>query len=312
MKVLSLLDMERMISTFIPLKMKFLATAATGAQGTGVVHYCLQAGHDVYALVRNPSSEKAQNLQRQGAKLVRGDFDDVDSLHVAMQGMEGVFLNLPSQLGVEAARNVVSAARAAPTISVMIASTVIKAGEHESFPRWGPDWSMREYWLTKDEVEKCVREAGFQNWVIVRPARLMQNFLLPEREIYYPGFDKDGVFRVAFSPQTQIAWLDARDVGIVAVVVLSEPYKYTTRHIDLAGECLSIQEYASKVGDFLGTASKVHYYTEVEIAQVPYRIVRDAEIWTSEVPSSDAVLASKEFGLTSVEQFLKDHELLLK
>jgi len=34
----------------------------------------------------------------------------------------------------------------------------------------------------------------------VQPARFLQNLLPPDRNIYFPGFDKDKVFRVAFTP----------------------------------------------------------------------------------------------------------------
>ncbi|RDL38317.1 uncharacterized protein BP5553_02657 [Venustampulla echinocandica] len=291
---------------------KILVTAATGAQGTGTVHHCLQAGHEVYALVRDTSSEKAKGLQQQGATLIKGDLDDPESLEVAMRGMNAVFLNLPAQAGAQAAKNVITAARASPTVSVMIASSVVRAGQHETFPRWGPEWSMYNYWLTKDDVEKYVRNAGFKYWTIVRPARFLQNFLPPNRNIYYPGFEKDSTFRVAFTPEAKIAWIDARDVGVVAAAAVSQPQKYTGRHIDLAAESLTIQEYANKIGDFMSMTIKVHYYTDEEIAAMPSTIMADAQIWTCEVPSDDAAEASKEFNLTSVEKFLQENENLLK
>ncbi|RYP44503.1 hypothetical protein DL768_009042 [Monosporascus sp. mg162] len=291
---------------------KILVTAATGYQGAGTIHHCLAAGHNVYALVRDPSCEKVKRIQLMGAKLVKGDFNDPDSLRVAMRGMDGVFLNLPTQLGADAARNVVTAARESPTVLTMVASTVVKAGQHESFPRWSPQWSMYKYWLEKDAVEKCVRNAGFQYWTIVQPARFLQNLLPPDHTIYYPGFDKDKTIRVAFKPEAGIPWIDARDVGVVATAALSQPEKYTGRHIDLAVESLTIREFADKIETSIGSPVEVHYYTDDEIAAMPNTIVVDAEIWACEVPHDNAVEASREFSLNSVDNFLREYKNLLQ
>lgn len=291
---------------------KILVTAATGPQGTGTVYHCLQAGHEVYALVRDPSTEKAKALQQQGAKLVKGDFDEPASLEVAMQGMTAVFLNLPVGTGLESAKNVIAAARASPTVSTMIASTVVKAGEHESFPRWGPEYSSYDYWLTKDAVERAVREAGFKTWTIVRPAWLLQNLLPPMRDIvYFPGFDKDRTLRMAYTPEAKIAWLDSRDVGVVAAAAVSQPEKYSGRHIELAGDALTIQEVADKLGKFIGETVKLHYYTAEELAALPNPRVTDSQIWTCEVPIHDATNATKEFNLTSMDKFLEEYKDLL-
>ncbi|RYP07175.1 hypothetical protein DL765_009249 [Monosporascus sp. GIB2] len=194
----------------------------------------------------------------------------------------------------------------------MIASTVVKAGQHESFPRWAPQWSMYKYWLEKDAVEKCVRNAGFQYWTIVRPTRFLQNLLPPDNIIYYPGFDKDKTIRTAFEPEASIPWIDARDVGVVAAAAFSQPEKYSGRHIDLAVESLTIRQFADKVETSIGSPVEVHYYTDNEIAAMPNTVVVDAEIWACEVPHGNAVEASREFGLNSVDNFLQEHKDLLQ
>jgi uncharacterized protein YbjT (DUF2867 family) len=91
---------------------------------------------------------QGEGIQQRGAKLVRGDFEDIESLQLAMRGMNSIFLNL----AFKQQKNVIEAARASHTVLVMIASSVVKASEHKSFPRWGSQWSMYDYWLTKDAL----------------------------------------------------------------------------------------------------------------------------------------------------------------
>jgi len=43
------------------------------------------------ALTRNPNSEKAINLQRLGAEIVKGDFNDISTLEAAMKDVDAVF-----------------------------------------------------------------------------------------------------------------------------------------------------------------------------------------------------------------------------
>jgi uncharacterized protein YbjT (DUF2867 family) len=52
----------------------------------------LHKKHKVYALTRNAQSSSAQDLRNEGAKIVKGDLDDPDSLAHAVKDVESVFL----------------------------------------------------------------------------------------------------------------------------------------------------------------------------------------------------------------------------
>lgn len=69
--------------------MKYFVTGATGFVGGVLVRQLREAGHEVVACVRTP--EKAQNLQKIGVALVKGDVTDKESMRAAMQGCDGVF-----------------------------------------------------------------------------------------------------------------------------------------------------------------------------------------------------------------------------
>lgn len=65
-----------------------LVTGATGYQGNGTARHLLAAGINVNALVRDSSKESAVRLEKLGAKLCIGSFDDLDSLKAAAQGLQ--------------------------------------------------------------------------------------------------------------------------------------------------------------------------------------------------------------------------------
>jgi uncharacterized protein YbjT (DUF2867 family) len=69
-----------------------LVTGATGAQGGSVVRHLLERGsYAVRALTRNPDSEGARALAKQGVEVVAGDLDHADSLRAALDGCYGAF-----------------------------------------------------------------------------------------------------------------------------------------------------------------------------------------------------------------------------
>ncbi|KAI0138024.1 NAD dependent epimerase/dehydratase [Hypoxylon sp. NC0597] len=288
---------------------RILVTAATGTQGGGVVRQCLQDGHDVYAFVRNPFSEAAKALSELGAKLVEGSFENVESLKRGMQNIDVVFLNVPVSgakavsSDVENTKNVVQAAKSA-SVSWMICSTAMNTGKHESFPGWGPDHLMYEYWLIKHAIENLVRDAGFQRWTIIRPANFMQNLRPPLSHYCFPGFHERKVLKTAFYPDAKLGWIDASDVGKVVAKALAEPDKYSGKEIDLAAESVTIGELAEKIGKAIGKPVTVESYTEDELAALGPNVNITAQRWASEVPTGDcAERAAAEFGLTSVEEF---------
>lgn len=78
-----------------------LVTGATGQQGGAVARSLLAKGQHVRVLTRSP--EKAKELARNGAEVVRGDFEDRVSLKEAVHGADGVFLmGTPFEKGPEA------------------------------------------------------------------------------------------------------------------------------------------------------------------------------------------------------------------
>ncbi|PLB49067.1 NAD(P)-binding protein [Aspergillus steynii IBT 23096] len=290
---------------------RILVTCAAGNQGRGVVHRSLAAGHHVYAYVRDPTTPAATQLEGLGAKLVKGDLGDIDALRCATEGIDVVF-HTEVQTGdwagdLQRSTNVIDAARASSTVSTMIVSTAIKVGQHETFPGWGLEHPMRQYWLNKHALESQVREAGFQHWTIIRPGHFLQNLKAPVNALAFPDFVDDRVLRVAWRPDTKLPWVDAADVGIVVAKVVSDPECYTHQEIDLAVEALTVEEVAGKLTRCLGREVKVHYLSDEEVDDMIKQgsPVPAAHKWANEVPGVDAVGKFKELDLTPVDAFLE-------
>jgi uncharacterized protein YbjT (DUF2867 family) len=72
----------------------FLVMGITGKVGGAAAKHLLAHGKEVRALVRN--REKAANWANRGVELVGGDWNDSAAIEEALNGVEGVFVMLPS------------------------------------------------------------------------------------------------------------------------------------------------------------------------------------------------------------------------
>ena len=69
--------------------MRYFVTGATGFIGAHVVERLLADGHEVVALVREPS--RARDLEAAGAELHEGDVTEKESMREGVRGVDGVF-----------------------------------------------------------------------------------------------------------------------------------------------------------------------------------------------------------------------------
>ncbi|WP_020387138.1 NAD(P)H-binding protein [Kribbella catacumbae] len=200
-----------------------LVTGATGTIGSAVLRQLLAAGHPVRALTRDPAK-----LAGSAADVVRGDFDDPDSLARAVDGVEAVFLltvaRPPSTRHDEALLKVVGDAR-------IVKLSGIGAGEVF-------DGGTVGYWNLA--AEQVVKQSG-RTWTILRPSSFATNVLAAEGQpvINPTGDARQGV-------------IDPADIAAVAVQALTEPGHHGQTYTLTGPELLSVPEQVSQLSEVLG------------------------------------------------------------
>jgi uncharacterized protein YbjT (DUF2867 family) len=268
---------------------RVLVTGATGNQGGATARQLLSLNAEVHAIVRDVRSLAALELQKLGAKLFEGDFDNMTSLSAAVANTTAVFLNVTPSLQepeceVRHAKNIIQVAQAAGTVTSIVYSSVTMTGKHESFPNWGPDFVMSWYWTNKAEIESLVRDSGLRSWTILRPAFLMYNYHLPFAAVMFPDLIERHTFLTAYKPTTAMMLLDPTDVGKFAAAAITDPPAYNGHEIDLGVEALTPEEIAQSLSKASGTQVNTEYYSSDEAASLALQNPLIAsQLWTNEV-----------------------------
>jgi uncharacterized protein YbjT (DUF2867 family) len=82
-------------------QLEILVTGATGNQGGAVTRKLIERGHIVRVFTRKPESYKAKQLEKLGAMVYKGDFEDVLTIENVMEGVDAVFaMTTPYERGV--------------------------------------------------------------------------------------------------------------------------------------------------------------------------------------------------------------------
>ena len=221
-----------------------LVTGATGTQGGAVARELLKRGYVVRGLTRNPESDRARAMADLGADMVQGDFDDPESLAVAMQGAYGVFAVTnfwEHGYDKEVAHGIqlVDAAKVAG-IEHFVFTSVAGADDYTGIPHFD----------SKGEIEVYLRESGI-NYSIVRPVEFMDNVAYLRKQLlsgtYYDPRD---------SGQTH-QWIAARDIGFFVGTAFDNPDKWLGKELDIAGDELTLAEYVDILSVTIG--QNVHH-----------------------------------------------------
>ena len=147
-----------------------LVVGATGNLGRKVVRTLRAAGEDVRAMTRVVS--KGDELRALGARVVRGDLTDPESLDFAMNGARAVVLSAHSILGRgsdasdlvddEGHRALIDKAKDFGVEHIIYMSVIGAAFDHPV-----------DFWRTKARIEQHVRESGI-DYTIIRSAAFME------------------------------------------------------------------------------------------------------------------------------------------
>ncbi|MBB4614223.1 NmrA family NAD(P)-binding protein [Novosphingobium taihuense] len=263
-----------------------LVTGATGMQGGAVVDALLDKGFKTRALVRDTNSAAARALAERGVETCQGSFDDVASLEAAMDGAYGVFsmqnVSLPDDPDSELRHgaNLVDAARKTG-VQVFVHTSVARAGRQSEFAGWSEGRWYEGYWNGKSGVNDIVRASGLPNWVIIKPAYMLENFLPPKVSFMYPGFGGK-VIETAMSADARLDVVSATDVGRFAAAAFADPARFSGEEIDLAAAKVTMGEMAKFISDATGVSVSAHSFAPDDLVAKGYMPgLVDSQVWAT-------------------------------
>src|ERR1700761_1740425 len=176
-----------------------LVTGATGKQGGAALRHLCAKGFAVRAMTRDPEQPKARALVGHGAKVVKGDMEDVASIVRALDGVDGVYSVQDWQGGVEQEGrqgvNLVEAAKRA-VVDQIVYSSVSAADQNTGIP----------HFESKFQIEERIRRAGVP-YTILRPVFFMENWLDMGQMI------GQGAITLPLKPETRLQMIAVEDIG---------------------------------------------------------------------------------------------------
>jgi uncharacterized protein YbjT (DUF2867 family) len=277
------------------LKPIILVTGATGNQGSAVTKSLLERTFTVHALVRHKSSEKAQALETLGAELVAGDFEDVESLDNALQGVHGVFSMQDFANGVdtEVKQGKLLADRAKKAgVKHFVYSSVGSANRHTGIPHFESKYSIEEHIQTIDLP-----------YTILRPVYFMYNYKGMRDMI------NQGIIQLPLRPETTLQQLSEQDYGNIVATVFADRDQFLGKEIDVASVDIPMTELAET---FSHVTNKPVQYQQISFESFRERAGEERALmftWFETVGYS-ANLTELErmfFPLSSVEEYLNQH-----
>ena len=235
-------------------KLSVLVSGATGQQGGALARMLLKKGHSVRAFVRRPASPEARELERLGAELAEGNFEEPSTIEDAAKGMDAVFVvATPFEAGTEVeTRHGIAAADAARAagVSHLVYSSVAGANQDTGIPHFD----------SKRKVEEYIEGLGVP-YTIVAPVYFMDNLLaswtLPQL--------KEGRFSMALPPSRPLQQIALSDIAAFTGVVLESREEFVDQRVDIASDELSGREVAEILTRVTG--HEVHY-VELPLEQV--------------------------------------------
>jgi uncharacterized protein YbjT (DUF2867 family) len=234
---------------------------ATGAQGGGLVKAILadkDKSFRVRAVVRDPNSDKAKALAAQGAEVVAGDVDDVESLKRAFAGAHGVFgvtfywAHGSPERENQQASNIAHAAKAAG-VSHVVWSTLEDTRKFVPLSDDRMPTLMGKYKVphfdAKAEMDHVFTDLGV-------PTTFLYASFYWDNLINFgmgPAKGPDGVLGITMAiGDAKMAGVAAEDIGAVALGLFKQGKAAIGQRVGVAGEHLTGNEMAAALSKAIG------------------------------------------------------------
>ena len=211
-----------------------LVIGATGTHGGAIASALLDRGRRVRALVRDPSSPRAQALGGRGAELVVGDLQAVGSLSRAFSEVDAVYaVTTPFQGGAreeeQQGANIIGAAQEAGLGWLLLAS--VAAADRAPVP----------HFASKARIERQLAATDLA-WTVVAPSYFYENVLGSREAI------AGGTLPIAVGPRTPLHQVALGDLGALVVAILDRRAEHLGKRIEVAGDAPTPAEMAAAFG----------------------------------------------------------------
>ncbi|KAK6356897.1 hypothetical protein TWF718_001237 [Orbilia javanica] len=266
--------------------MKVLILGATGRMGGGMAKALKDSPHQLYALSRDPTSAKAEALKSNGVTVLKGDFDDRESLNQALSvGIDSVFFTtVPDLQGGDSdlrqTKNIIAAAQSAG-VKQLIYGSLAYPGTQEGFKAiydsLEPTNWVKLYFHRKLELDQLVRDSGVQYWTIIRPPSFIQNHVFPEAVAFiHPDLPTKHQFKTTFDHSIPQWYVDGSEAGKFAAAAVNDPDRLHTKEVKFGAEALTAQEVVEKLTQASGVPITLYQWPEEELKEAlmtnPYHI----------------------------------------
>ena len=242
-----------------------LVTGATGKQGSATVYELLKNNFKVFALTRNPQSAEADNLEKAGAVLVKGDLENIDALSDLFKQIDGLYLVLPpvwvssketdekeAALGIKAIKFAEEHG-----VKFVLYSSVLGSDKQDLFrPKF------------KFTIEKYLFASKLKG-AVIRPASFMENLLLPSFGL------GEGKFINPLPEEKAISWVSTNDIGSFARIIFQNHKAFHGKTVDFGGDLFTpkqvlnlLQKKLNQPIDFLQVPLEVLYQQSATFARL--------------------------------------------
>jgi len=209
-----------------------LITGATGGIGSELCKLLADAAVPARAMYRK--QEQLAQFTKMGIEAVKGDFEDTDSLKLAMQGCDQLFLlTQPSP-------NQESWEKTAIDLAVNAGiKNIVKISAGDANLSTEVPWAR-----SHAKIDHYLRKSGI-GWTIIRPSAFFQNFLKSAK-----------VIAKGILPQVtgkgQACYIDLRDIALVAKHTLIEKHHQGAVYYLTGNESLTMKDIAVNLSKATG------------------------------------------------------------
>ncbi|KAM9981049.1 hypothetical protein ACTFIY_003371 [Dictyostelium cf. discoideum] len=290
---------------------------STGAQGGSVARALLKDGFKVRALTRNPESENAKKLQKEGAEIVKcDDADPKEVIEKALKGSDSVFcvtnfwayFDKELEYGLNIAHAALSAGVKHFVFSGLAPCNKISGGRYNV-----PHFDLKH--KIEEELRKLSKEnPSFVTSFVYAPF-YMQNFktfFAPKRTVNEATQDVTYVLGMpSDSKMHPLDMGDIDDIGSIVAVMMKDPTKYSGKIIPFSGDCLHGEKIAEIMSIVTGKKVVYNFIEPKDFAQFGFPGAGEmAEMFSyynefGAFDKLDKSEASKITKLTTLEEFLK-------